>query len=162
MSDDAVSYIDAGLMDGLLGEAAGLPRRRKNFNFHDRPDHPCQRLMNVMYPGSYIRPHRHLNADKAEMLVVLRGRMGIVFFDDAGNVTDTALVEAGGDKVAVNIPPGRFHTAVALDVPLVVFEAKAGPYVPHAPEELAPFAPAENADGCNDYLRRMEALFDGK
>ena len=162
MSKAKVGYVDSALLDRVLGEAAAAPRGRKNFNFHERPDHPCQRLINAVLPGSYIRAHRHLHDDKSEMLVALRGRLGLVFFDDAGNVTDTAVIDAAGDCLAVNIPNGQFHTAVALGGPVVVFEAKAGPYEPHMPEELAPFAPEEGSPGAADYLRRMEALFDGK
>ncbi|MBI3938478.1 MAG: hypothetical protein HY323_15995 [Betaproteobacteria bacterium] len=43
----------------------------------------------------------------------------------------------------------------------VVFEAKAGPYRPHAPEERAPFAPAEDSPEARDYLARLRALFAG-
>jgi cupin fold WbuC family metalloprotein len=161
MSETRVSYIDRALLDGVLAEAAALPRKRKNFNFHERSDHPCQRLVNAVLPGSYIRAHRHLHADKSEMLVALRGRLGIVFFDEAGNVTSKAVLDAAGDTVAVNIPNGQYHTAVALGTPVVVFEAKAGPYAPHMADELAPFSPAEDSADAPAYLRRMEALFDG-
>ena len=58
---------------------------------------------------------------------------------------------------AVSIPIGVFHTAVAL-APTVIFEAKGGPYAPHLPEELAPFAPAEGSPEAQPYLLKMEAL----
>ncbi len=151
--------IDQALIDRVLDEARRSPRQRKNFNFHDRDDHPCQRLLNAILPQSYIQPHRHLDPDKEEMLVVLRGRLGLVFFDDAGHLVDTALLEAGGERLAANIPPGRFHTLVALDNGAVVFEAKAGPYLPLAPSEKAPFAPEEAAQDAASYLNELRKLF---
>ena len=39
------------------------------------------------------------------------------------------------------------------------FEAKAGPYTPHQPEELAPFAPREGAPEAALYLMRLRGLF---
>jgi len=151
--------IDQALITRVLDEARRSPRQRKNFNFHDRDGHPCQRLLNAILPQSYIQPHRHLDPDKEEMLVVLRGRLGVVFFDDAGRVVDTALLEAGGERLAASIPPGRFHTLVALDDGAVVFEAKAGPYLPLAPSEKAPFAPEEAAQDTASYLNELRKLF---
>lgn len=151
--------IDQVLIARVLDEARRSPRQRKNFNFHDRDNHPCQRLLNAILPQSYIQPHRHLDPDKEEMLVVLRGRLGLVLFDDAGHVVDTALLEAGGERLAVNIPPGRFHTLVALGDGAVVFEAKAGPYLPHAPSEKASFAPEETAQDAASYLNELRKLF---
>ena len=151
--------IDRSLIDRVLDEARRSPRQRKNFNFHDRDNHPCQRLLNAILPQSYIQPHRHLDPDKEEMLVVLRGRLGLVFFDDAGHVVDTALLEAGGERLAASIPPGRFHTLVALDDGAGGFEAKAGPYLPHAPREKASFAPEEAAQDAASYLNELRKLF---
>lgn len=152
--------IDRELIERVLEEARCSPRLRKNYNFHDRDDHPCQRLLNAILPLSYIQPHRHLDPVKAEMLVVLRGKVGLVFFDEAGNVVEKMLLEAGGEQLAANIPPGQFHTLVALDDGVVVFETKAGPYVPHMPEEKAPFAPGEEAQGTSNYLIYLRKLFD--
>lgn len=152
--------IDQALLDRLLDEARRSPRHRKNFNFHDRDTHPCQRLINAVLPQAYIQPHRHLDPNKEEMLVMLRGRLGLVFFDEAGNVQDKMLLEAGGERPAAHIPAGQFHTIVAFDDGAVVFETKAGPYVPHAPREQAPFAPEEAAQNANNYLNYIKKLFD--
>ena len=152
------SVIDQALLDTVLSEARTSPRLRKSFNFHDNAAHPCQRLINAVLPDAYIRPHRHLDPRKEEMLVILRGRLGVVFFDDAGAVSDRVSIAAGGAQVAINIPAGRFHTAVAFE-PTVVFEAKAGPYVPHLHAELAQFAPEEGAPGSGAYLAWLKSLF---
>jgi len=151
-------WVDGNVMDRLLAEAAKQPRRRKNLNFHLEHGDPCQRLLNAILPGSYVQPHRHLDRAKDEMLVILRGRLGLVFFDGAGGVMSRDVLDAAGPKLAVNIPHGVYHTAVAL-APLVMFEAKAGPYRPHAEGERAPFAPAEGSPEAPAYLQRLEALF---
>lgn len=150
--------IDQSLIDRVLGEARRNPRQRKNFNFHDRDDHPCQRLINAILPQSYIQPHRHLDPDKAEMMVILHGRAAVVFFDDSGAVVDRVLLEAGGGHLAVNIPPGQFHSILAFDDGAVIFETKAGPYLPLTPGERAPFAPDEAVPEAINYLIKLKNI----
>lgn len=154
-----ITQLNQILIDDLLSVAKGLPRQRKNHNFHDTLDHPCQRLVNVMLADAYIAPHRHLNPAKDEMMVILRGRLGMVYFDDTGAVTGTHVLEAGGECLAVNIPVGTYHSCVALSEGAAFFETKAGPYAPHKAEELATFAPSEGAAEAPAFLARMKALF---
>lgn len=154
-----VPGIDRAFIERILAEARRSPRLRKNFNFHGSPAHPCQRLVNAVLPGAYIQPHRHLDRVKEEMLVILRGRLGLVFFDEGGAVAGKTVIEEGGERLAVNIPAGMFHTAIALGGEAVVFEAKAGPYVPHTAEEKAEFAPAENTPQAAAYLEQLKHLF---
>ena len=63
-----IQPVDAALIEDLLTQAQGTSRLRKNLNFHDRSDHPCQRLLNAIVPGSYVRPHRHVLKNKEEFL----------------------------------------------------------------------------------------------
>ena len=56
-----------------------------NYNFHERLDDPVNRLLNALEPGTYLRPHRHLNPKKDEIFLLLRGRIagltsGILLF----------------------------------------------------------------------------------
>jgi cupin fold WbuC family metalloprotein len=149
--------VDVAMIQGLLAEAKAVPRQRKNLNFHDYAGHPCQRLLNAMLPGSYVRPHRHTHENKDEFMIVVSGCMGIVLFDENGAVTLKTKLEEGGPVRAISIPAGVFHTCVAL-APTVIFEAKAGPYLPNTADEVAQFAPAEGAPEAADFVRRMEVL----
>ena len=74
--------IDQALLDSVSLEAGRNPRQRKNRNFHADDTAPAHRLLNAIEPGSYLMPHRHLDANKDETMIVLRGRMGVIFFDD--------------------------------------------------------------------------------
>ncbi len=152
--------IDDVLLDRLLDEAAASPRRRKNHNFHATGSHPCQRVLNAILEGSYIQPHRHLDDAKDETLVVLRGRLGILFFDTAGAVTERYVIDATEGCCGITVPSGVYHTLVALAPLNVLFEAKAGPYVPHRPDELAPFASPEGDKWCSAQLAAWKRLFD--
>lgn len=153
-----ITLIDNALLDALCAEAAANPRRRKNRNFHPTDDHPAHRLLNAMQPDSYIPPHRHLDPDKDETFVVLRGLLGLVLFDDEGGIVRSVKVGAGGAALGVDIPHGTWHTAVALEADTVFLEAKAGPYRPFTAAEKAPWAPAENTPEAAPYLGMVKTL----
>lgn len=161
--DFMVQLIDADLLDAVSREAQASPRRRRNRNFHPADDFPAQRLLNAVEPDSYIAPHRHLDPRKDETMIVLRGCLGLVIFDDAGAVARTAVLQAGGARAGaccgVDIPHGTWHTLVALEPGSVFLEAKAGPYLPLVPAERAPWAPAEGDAAAADYLEKLRALF---
>ncbi|HEY6839358.1 MAG TPA: WbuC family cupin fold metalloprotein [Geobacteraceae bacterium] len=154
-----MNIIDRQLLDELSRQARENPRLRKNYNLHPSDDFCAHRLLNAMEPGSYIRPHRHLDPLKDESMAMVRGSMGIVAFDEAGNVILARILSAGGDAVAVDIPHGSYHTVVSLEKGTIFFEAKAGPYIPLTEEEKAPWAPAEGDATVAAYLARLEALF---
>ena len=149
--------IDQALLDSVSLEAGRNPRQRKNRNFHADDAAPAHRLLNAIEPGSYLMPHRHLDANKDETMIVLRGRMGVVFFDDLGNVEQTAVLTPAGAVCGVDIPHGVYHTILALDPGTVMLEAKAGPYRPLEDAERAAWAPPEGAPESAAYLRALRA-----
>src|SRR5688572_20367032 len=80
--------------DELTASARTSERRRKNLDFHAQASHPAQRLLNAVEPDSYVRPHRHLEPLKDETLIALRGAFGVVFFEETGVVSKTAIIRA--------------------------------------------------------------------
>jgi cupin fold WbuC family metalloprotein len=153
------TLIDTHLLDSLSTQAAASPRLRKNFNFHPYEAAPANRLLNAIEPDSYVQPHRHLDPAKDETLVVLRGAVGLVVFDEVGGILQLAVLRAGSGAIGVDIPHATWHTFVALEPGSVIFEAKAGPYVPLAREEKAKWAPAEGDPAAMIYLERLVGLF---
>ncbi len=155
----APEFIDQALLDGVSESARASARLRKNHNFHARESDLSNRLLNAMEPGSYVVPHRHLDPNKDETFVVLRGRFGLVLFDTEGAVTSTAVLDSSGPVFGVTIPHGTFHSLVSLAAGSVFFEAKAGPYAALTPDERAAWAPAEQSPGADDYQARLASLF---
>uniref|UniRef100_A0A831XFJ8 Cupin fold metalloprotein, WbuC family n=1 Tax=Geobacter metallireducens TaxID=28232 RepID=A0A831XFJ8_GEOME len=151
--------VDTALLDRLSDEARRTPRLRKNLNFHPADDYPCHRFLNAVEPGTYIRPHRHLDPAKDESLAVLRGKVGIITFDERGMVTAAVLLEPGGAARVADIPHGEYHAAVSLETGTVFLEAKGGPYLPLTDQETAPWAPAEGEPAAAPYLAALEELF---
>lgn len=161
-----IRYIDTALLDEVSAEARNSPRGRRNRNFHGNDAQPGHRLLNAIEPGSYIMPHRHLDPNKGETMVVLRGTLGLVTFDDAGKVVESARVShgvtegnpRGSTPLGMDIPCGTWHTVFALEPGTVFLEAKAGPYLPLAAEEKAAWAPAEGSPAAPAYLAELVQL----
>lgn len=157
--DKTPSNIGQALLDTLSAEARSLPRKRKNFNLHASNEAVCHRLLNALEMESYIQPHRHLDPAKEETLIVVRGKLGALCFDAQGKVTHQVVIEAGGKNIGLDTPSGVFHSFVALAPDSVIFEAKAGPYLPLGSDEKADWAPEENSPQAGAYLTWMRSLF---
>ena len=149
-------YIDVTLMDSVAVEARLSPRLRKNHNFHHSEDEPVNRLINVMHRGTYLPVHRHSRPDRSESCIVLRGRVGVTFYDDEGNLTDSHLVGPSCDCVGYDIDAGVWHGLVVLEDDTVLFEVKQGPYAPISAENIASWSPA--ADDTSAVKRFIEEL----
>ena len=153
------AFLDQALFDELVGKAAASPRGRQHHNFHQM-DEPCHRMAVGLQPSTYIPPHRHLSADKAETLLVLKGRLGVLIFDETGTVLDKRILQAGGACLGVDLPAGVYHGLVVLEADSLMFECKAGPYRPVGEGDLAHWAPREGEPGVAQYHAWMRAQFD--
>ncbi|MDR0211235.1 MAG: WbuC family cupin fold metalloprotein [Pseudomonas putida] len=153
------AFIDRALFAELAQKAADSPRGRQHHNFHAMEE-PCHRMAVGLQPTTYIPPHRHLSDDKAEALIVLKGRLGLLIFDEHGAVIDKRVMQAGGDCLGVDLAPGTYHGLVVLEADSMLFECKAGPYRPVGEGEHAHWAPREGEPGVAQYHAWMRAQFD--
>ena len=154
-----VQFVTTAELDRLSSEAKQAGRLRKNFNFHDSDEDRCHRLLNAIEPDSYIQPHRHGDGNKDEALVAIRGKMGLIIFDDDGSIEEAVLLTPQGDVTMVNIPHLTFHTLISLEEGSIFFEAKGGPFRPLTDEEKAPWAPEEGQAAVGTYLASLRRLF---
>lgn len=126
------------LLDDLVLQAQHSPRLRANSNLHEALADPVQRLAIAMEPDTFVRPHRH--PQTWEMLTALRGRFVVLFFDDAGVVTQRTVL---GDACRViEFPANTWHAVLSLDEGGVIFEVKQGPYKPLVQGDFAPWCDA--------------------
>lgn len=153
------TLIDQSLLNQTTQLAKESPRQRRNANFHPTDEFPAHRLINAMQPGSYVRPHRHLDPSKDETIVVLQGRFGYLSFNDAGQIEEAIELIPGGPVFGIDIPHGTVHTILALEPNSVFFEAKAGPFVPLSTEEVAAWSPAEGTEEANALWLTWRARF---
>ncbi len=154
-----MKIVSRELLDQLTEAARRSPRLRMNHNLHPTDNSRCHRLLNAIEPPSYIRPHRHLDPEKTEGFILLRGRLGIVVFADDGKVVQTVLLSEATGNLAVDIPHGVYHTAVSLEIGTVFYESKGGPYLPLTEEEKAIWAPEDGDPAVLAYLEQLRELF---
>lgn len=152
----SVKIINEDLLVELSRHAAANHRLRQNYNIHDNLDDPCQRLLNAMAPGSYIRPHRHSLAPKPELFWSVAGKLGLLIFSDTGEIETAYILEPAGPVRGIEVPAGTWHTVVSLEPGSIFLEVKPGPYVPLAAGDFAPWAPEAESPEAAAYLGRLE------
>lgn len=113
--------------------------------------------MNAIEPEAYIRPHRHLIDPKPECLIALRGSFVVVVFDESGRVTVAERLGPAFPTCLIEVPAAVWHTVLAEVEGSVMFEGKAGPYLPNLAKEFAPWAPDESSLEAAGYLRSLRA-----
>ena len=148
---------DEDLQAGIEASRA-RDRRRMILPLHRSQQAAVQRMLNFLQPGTYVRPHRHGGDGASETLCVLRGCLGFVVMDGAGEILETHRLEAGGLGV-LDIEPGVWHGMAALSPDTVVLEIKCGPYCAVSDKDFAPWAPAEGEEGMEEVLRHIEGAF---
>ena len=124
--------IDSQLLDSLSAQAKASPRLRMNFNFHQSLDEKCHRFLNALEPGTAMAVHHHPTKD--ETFVVLRGKVAVLIYDDAGTLQERVVLGPGEGRFGLNVPKGVWHTLECLEPGTVLFESKEGPFVPHEQE----------------------------
>lgn len=153
--------LDQALFDSVAHAAQRSPRRRLNHNLHAEPD-VVQRFINVLQPGTYVRPHRHRRDPPGtgfECFVVLQGAIGLLLLNDKGAVIDRERLDANGPLRGIELAEGQVHTLVALTPDAVMFEIKQGPYQPAKDKDFLSSFPAELTPEAAELEQAWRALF---
>ncbi len=149
-----MKMLDLSQIIALSEEAKDSPRKRKNFNFHDKDEDSIQRMLNAFGVKTYVQPHVHVNPDKREVFLILSGRLLVIFFDDKGNIIRHVILNREDGVFGVEIDVGEWHTATALSECTVVYEIKDGPYNQKDDKNFASWAPSENDTEAVNQLER--------
>ena len=126
--------LDTNLLDALTAQAKASPRLRMNFDLRNSPNDQSQRMLNALEPGTVMPIHRHRHS--SETVVVLRGKVKWVYYNDQKEVTDTFIVAPGSDLVGLSVPMGQWHSLECLETGTVIFESKDGAFEPMRPEDV--------------------------
>jgi len=116
------------ILDELSQKAKACERLRMNLDLRTTPDDQSQRMLNAMEPGTVLPIHRHTTT--SETIVLLRGSIRELFYDDKGNLTESVVLKAGTEPSAMSIPKGAWHSLECLEPGTILFEAKDGAYDP--------------------------------
>ena len=145
---DGFHSISREAIAALARQAADSERKRSHLLLHAGHDDQVQRLLIVMQPGTYVRPHHH--SLQWEMLILLEGRGEVLRFDEGGTLL--GRVEISARAPVVQIPTGAWHGFVAREVDTAVMEVKPGPF---RPNEFADWAPPEGDPRVPEFMRSI-------
>lgn len=126
--------ISTAVLDELTAQAKASPRLRMNLDLRNTPADQSQRMLNALEPGTVMPIHRHRHT--SETVVVLRGKVKWLYYNDQGELTDTILVEAGGDICGLSVPMGQWHSLECLESGSVILETKDGAWEALREEDL--------------------------
>lgn len=126
--------INKKLLDSLTALAKASPRLRMNYDLRNTPNDQSQRMLNALEPGTVMPIHRHCTT--SETVVVLRGKVKWLYYNDKRELTDTILVEANGDICGLSVPIGQWHSIECLESGTVILETKDGPWEAMKDEDM--------------------------
>ena len=122
------------ILDELTAKAKENPRLRCNLDMRNSADDQSQRMLNALEPGTVMPIHRHLAS--SETVIIIRGRIRWLFYDEQGRITESTELWSDGDVRMLNVEKGRWHSLECLESGSVLFEAKDGPYHPLKEDEV--------------------------
>ena len=122
------------LLDNLTEQAKNSPRLRMAMDLRNTPEDQSQRMLNALEPGTVMPIHRH--HESSETVVLIRGKIEWVFYDDNGIETECVTLDANGDLRMINVERDRWHSLICLEENSVLFESKNGTYQPLAEDEI--------------------------
>jgi|OM-RGC.v1.024183793 cupin fold WbuC family metalloprotein len=118
-------------------------RKRAHLNLHDSFEDPIQRICIAIDQESYIPPHMYPQKEKWEMIVAVKGRAAVLFFDELSCITKKVELGLKSELHAIQIPAGTWHSIVPLDPVTIIMKIKQGPYNPEQVTYFAEWAPSE-------------------
>ena len=126
--------VDKNILDNLSEQAKTNPRLRQAMDLRNSPEDSSQRMLNALEPGTVMPIHRHHAS--SETVVILRGKIRWIFYDENGNETERVVLDANGDLRMLNVEKDRWHSLECLERGSVLYESKDGPYRPLQDDEI--------------------------
>ena len=126
--------IDNKILDDLSAKAKENPRLRQSFDLRNSADDLSQRMLNALEPGTVMPIHRHHAS--SETVVILRGKIEWIFYDENGNETERVTLDANGEPRMLNVERDRWHSLECLESGSVLYESKDGLYHPLEEDEI--------------------------
>ena len=126
--------IDKNILDELSAQAKANPRLRQSMDLRNSPEDLSQRMLNALEPGTVMPIHRHQKT--SESVVILRGKIEWIFYDNDGNETERVTLDANGEPRMLNVERDRWHSLVCLESGSVLYESKDGAYHPLTSDDV--------------------------
>ena len=126
--------VDKKILDDLTSRAKESPRLRVAMDLRNTPEDNSQRMLNALEPGTVMPIHRHRAS--SETVVVIRGKIRWIFYDENGKETERVLLDANGENRMLVVEKDRWHSLECLESGSVLFESKDGAYRPLEEDEI--------------------------
>ena len=126
--------IDDQIINNLSEQAKASPRLRQAMDLRNSPEDLSQRMLNALEPGTVMPIHKHHGS--SETVVILRGKIRWIFYDDKGKETERVTLDANGEPRMLNVEKDRLHSLECLESGSVLYESKDGPYHPLLEDEI--------------------------
>ena len=124
--------IDSKILENLSEQAKVNPRLRQSMDLRNSPEDLSQRMLNALEPGTVMPIHRHHGS--SETVVILRGRIRWIFYDENGKETERVVLDANGELRMLNVEKDRWHSLECLESGSVLYED--GTYYPLEEDEV--------------------------
>jgi len=148
--------LDERLFNRLLLEAQKSERKRTHYNLHQSYNDPVQRMCIALQKGTYVRPHHHPQANKWELIITLKGSIGLVVFDQSGVIIQKEVLRAGDSLCGMELTPNTWHTIFPISKEAVIMEVKEGPYIPAQESDFTEWSPKEGSGEVHHFLKWVE------
>ena len=126
--------INKDILDSLTSQAKASPRLRVAMDMRNSPEDKSQRMLNAMEPGTVMPIHRHHGS--SETVVIIRGKIRWIFYDENGNEIEWVVLDADGEPRMLNVEKDRWHSLECLESGSVLYESKDGSYHPLEEDEI--------------------------
>jgi cupin fold WbuC family metalloprotein len=157
-SRESPLLLDASAFPVLVRAAEQSPLRRARVCMHVDEDAAVQEMLIVLMRGVYIQPHKHL--ERPESFHVIRGSVGVAFYDDAGTTTRRVTLSAASERLPYyyRLEEAVFHSQVVLTDYVVFHECTCGPFR-RTNTIVAPWSPAEHTPEAVQFVTSLELTF---
>ena len=122
------------ILDELTAKAKASERLRANLDLRNSSEDQSQRMLNALEPGTVMPIHRHHGSSEA--VVILRGKIRWMFYDENGKETESIVLDANGPIRMLVAEKDRWHSLECLESGSVLYESKDGPYHPLEEDEI--------------------------
>jgi cupin fold WbuC family metalloprotein len=155
-----IKRLTQDLLATIASQSRMSSRQRQNYNFHEL-DERVQRFLNVLQPGTYVRPHRHRRVPDVngfEFFLVLQGAIALLILNEQGEVLQTERITANGETRGIELAEGIYHTLIALEPDTVMLEIKEGPYDRASDKEFLEQFPTEGTVEAQHWVKTWETF----
>lgn len=153
VNDDKMLKMDKEYMESLKALAREHKDKKCTMCLHNDTREHVHQMLNVYPKGDYVRPHSH--PFKTETKMAIEGKLLVVIFDEAGEITDEFVLEKDG-IFTFRMDKGIIHTNIPL-TDVIFHEVIDGPFVGKDDSVFPEWAPTpDDEEGVRKIMAKIE------